>query len=319
MSTRLSTVIWRGTIAVLLICLVQSLGRTHVVAKSAFGPPTWETARVTGVTDGDTITVALSNGTTAKLRYIGIDTPETGQPWAKEATAANTSLVMGQNVVLVKDKSDKDTFGRLLRYVFLPSGVFINLELVKKGMAEAVAYPPNTARQSELEEAESLAISQRIGRWANVPTATQTANLRAGPGTAFALKGSVKAGQPLSIVGRNAEGDWLQIAGGAWIAGFLISNVPASVPVARNIPPVPVAPASRVVTPAPTAVPQRSAPGIIPVQAACDCSGPDLDCKDFGTHDEAQACHDYCTRTVGYDIFRLDGSDNDGLACESLP
>jgi micrococcal nuclease len=53
--------------------------------------------------------------------------------------------------------------------------------------------------------------------------------------------------------------------------------------------------------------------------APCNCNGPDLDCKDFSTHASAQACHDYCM-SLGYgDKFRLDGNDNDGLACESLP
>jgi len=50
----------------------------------------------------------------------------------------------------------------------------------------------------------------------------------------------------------------------------------------------------------------------------CNCGGPDLNCSDFATHAEAQACYDYC-KSRGYgDMFRLDG-DNDGIACESLP
>lgn len=53
----------------------------------------------------------------------------------------------------------------------------------------------------------------------------------------------------------------------------------------------------------------------------CSCAGPDLDCKkeDFPTRAKAQACYEYC-KSLGYgDIFRLDGNDKDGLACESLP
>jgi len=50
----------------------------------------------------------------------------------------------------------------------------------------------------------------------------------------------------------------------------------------------------------------------------CNCSGPDLNCSDFSTHAQAQACYDYC-KSQGYgDVFRLD-SDSDGSACESLP
>ena len=53
--------------------------------------------------------------------------------------------------------------------------------------------------------------------------------------------------------------------------------------------------------------------------AVCHCGGPDLDCGDFSTHASAQACHNYCVSQGFGDIFRLDGNDNDGLACESLP
>ena len=51
------------------------------------------------------------------------------------------------------------------------------------------------------------------------------------------------------------------------------------------------------------------------------CSGPDLDCKDFATHDEAQAFFNCCGFSAGNDPMRLDkatGTGN-GLACESLP
>jgi len=55
-----------------------------------------------------------------------------------------------------------------------------------------------------------------------------------------------------------------------------------------------------------------------PPTGPCNCSGPDLNCSDFSTHAQAQACYDYC-KSQGYgDVFRLDG-DSDGSACESLP
>lgn len=55
-------------------------------------------------------------------------------------------------------------------------------------------------------------------------TAKQTANLRAGPGTTYAISGSVVAGQQLTIVGSNANRSWLQLANGAWIAAFLVNQ-----------------------------------------------------------------------------------------------
>jgi hypothetical protein len=55
-----------------------------------------------------------------------------------------------------------------------------------------------------------------------------------------------------------------------------------------------------------------------PQSAVCSCDGG-LDCKDFSTHARAQACYDYCKSLGHGDVHGLDGNDQDGLACESLP
>jgi len=52
--------------------------------------------------------------------------------------------------------------------------------------------------------------------------------------------------------------------------------------------------------------------------ASCDCGGPDLDCGDFASHAEAQACYESCKQRGYGDVFGLD-ADSDGVACESLP
>jgi hypothetical protein len=55
--------------------------------------------------------------------------------------------------------------------------------------------------------------------------------------------------------------------------------------------------------------------------STCSCAGDLYNCRveDFQTHAQAQACFDYC-RSLGYgDIHKLDGNDNDGIACENLP
>jgi micrococcal nuclease len=77
---------------------------------------------VTKVIDGDTIHV-LINGKDYKVRYIGINTPEdtTKKEWlGPEATARDKQLVAGKMVTLVKDVSETDQFGRLLRFVSTP-------------------------------------------------------------------------------------------------------------------------------------------------------------------------------------------------------
>jgi len=51
----------------------------------------------------------------------------------------------------------------------------------------------------------------------------------------------------------------------------------------------------------------------------CDCSADTLNCSNFTRQSEAQECHDFCMAMVGRDVHRLDGNDQDRLACESLP
>lgn len=78
-------------------------------------------------------------------------------------------------------------------------------------------------------------------------------------------------------------------------------------------------------TPLPTFTPfvlnTPNAPPIAPGNAVCLCDRNRYSCvlSDFSTHAEAQACYDYCVSQGAGDIHGLDGNDNDGLACESLP
>ena len=85
-----------------------------------------ERAHVVRVVDGDTVVVDIG-GRQDRVRYIGIDTPESVQPntpvepFAREAAAENAALVRGRDVLLERDVSERDDFGRLLRYVWVES------------------------------------------------------------------------------------------------------------------------------------------------------------------------------------------------------
>lgn len=104
---------------------------------------TGDTGTVVKVIDGDTIDVA-TGGQTYRVRYVGVNTPESDEVCFQEATNANAALVQGQTVRLVKDASETDIYQRLLRYVYV-GDVMVNLELVRQGFAEVVSYPPDTA------------------------------------------------------------------------------------------------------------------------------------------------------------------------------
>ena len=134
--------------------------------------PTWETAYVIQVIDGDTIEVFL-NDETHQVRYIGIDSLEIGMPNYDEATEANRRLLEGQIVELERDITEIDQYGRLLRYVYLQNGLLVNSELVKLGCALAVAYPPDVKYQELFFELEREAKEAGICLWApTVSTAT---------------------------------------------------------------------------------------------------------------------------------------------------
>lgn len=93
-------------------------------------------ARVTDIIDGDTIRVSI-DGAIVTIRYFGIDAPERGQRCFREATDRNRTLLEGNVVLLMTDTRRQDSFGRELRYVFLPSGVSVDATLVAEGFALA--------------------------------------------------------------------------------------------------------------------------------------------------------------------------------------
>lgn len=126
---------------------------TATAVPTATSTPAGETAVVTRIIDGDTIVVDL-HGRSATIRYIGVDTPESGDPCFQEAAQANAALVAGQTVRLVKDQSETDRYDRLLRYVYV-GDTFINAELVAQGWAVARRYPPDTAQAAYLESLQA--------------------------------------------------------------------------------------------------------------------------------------------------------------------
>ncbi|MGZ4863750.1 MAG: thermonuclease family protein [Halobacteriota archaeon] len=80
-----------------------------------------------------------------KVRYIGINAPEDTtkkERFGPEATARDKELVARKTVTLVKDVSETDQFGRLLRFV-LVDNVLVNYELVREGCSKATPYKPD--------------------------------------------------------------------------------------------------------------------------------------------------------------------------------
>lgn len=126
-----------------------------------------EAARVVYVVDGDTIHVEM-NGQTYRVRYIGVDAPESTRVvecFGREATEFNRGLVAGQRLRLERDVSETDQYGRLLRYVYLADGRMVNEILAREGYALARSFPPDVKHQDRLREAERAARRNRRGLW----------------------------------------------------------------------------------------------------------------------------------------------------------
>lgn len=131
-------------------------------------PAAWVSTTVKRVVDGDTIELASGE----KLRYIGIDTPETvdsrrgTECLGAEASARNQELVEGKEIFLEKDVSETDRYGRLLRYVYLATdSASVNEQLVREGYAKASSYPPDVKYQAKFRAAEADARANQRGLW----------------------------------------------------------------------------------------------------------------------------------------------------------
>jgi micrococcal nuclease len=130
---------------------------------------TASTARVERVVDGDTIVVRV-DGRAERVRYIGVDTPESVKPgvrvqcFAKAAAAANRRLVLGRAVRLEYDAEARDRYGRLLAYVWR-GDTLINAELVRLGYGKPLEIAPNLAHAAELRRLASAARRAHRGLW----------------------------------------------------------------------------------------------------------------------------------------------------------
>jgi len=138
-----------------------------LVADAVTSPVPAGFVRVARVIDGDTIELADGE----RVRYLGMDTPETVNPkkpvqcYGPEASARNHELLDGQAVRLVRDVEDTDMYGRLLRYVYLPDGTFVNMVLVADGYARVYTWPPNIAHTREFQAAQAQAKAAGRGLW----------------------------------------------------------------------------------------------------------------------------------------------------------
>lgn len=125
---------------------------------------------VARVIDGDTL--LLTNG--ARIRLIGVDSPETvkpgeaASPWGQEATEFTQSFVGGGQVELRFDRERIDRYQRFLAYVYV-DGQMLNEELLRAGLARAMlGYNYSDSFKRLYRAAQQEAHTARRGLWSEI-------------------------------------------------------------------------------------------------------------------------------------------------------
>jgi micrococcal nuclease len=191
--------------------------------------------------DGDTAEV-LVNGQTETVRYVGIDTPERGEPGYQAAQRANRRLMGDGDLFLVPDRSDKDRYGRLLRFIYTADGVFVNREMVAQGYAQPIEYRPDVTLADDFRQVARQSAEARNGFWGgngdpdgamSYALTLKEVALRAGPGSSQTSVAQVPQGTSLTVYGRDQAGRWLQVRtpdrAGGWVqTNKVFLNVPTA-------------------------------------------------------------------------------------------
>lgn len=164
----------RSAIALLALLISLLFGVNEAYVNNWLGsldPPKAGYARVVEVVDGDTIVVDFE-GKSEKVRFIGLDTPETHHPEKPvqcfgEAAHAHLAELIDENDVRLEadpENSNRDRYDRLLRYVYLEDGTLLNLKMIEDGYGFAyTAF--DFSKKPEFTYAQSMASERKYGLW----------------------------------------------------------------------------------------------------------------------------------------------------------
>lgn len=152
--------------------LSSSYAGTGAAAGDPPAPPRAFEAQVVRVVDGDTF-IARRGGRDLRVRLIGVDAPESVTPnvpvecYGPRASRALTRMLpVGDRVrAAYQGGGRRDRFGRELWDVWLRGGAFVQARLVRRGLAEARAYPPQTDHAERLDAIERRARTATTGLW----------------------------------------------------------------------------------------------------------------------------------------------------------
>jgi len=157
------------------VALLTALGAlAGCGAEPAAAPPAGSvgTATVVRVIDGDTVELSIGS-ITERARLLGIDAPESVSPkvpeqcfGAEASQALHDLLPPGSGVRIERDAESRDRYGRLLLYLYrADDGLFVNQWMLESGLADAMAFEPNTTFAVPFEAARRVAEAAGTGLW----------------------------------------------------------------------------------------------------------------------------------------------------------
>ncbi|MDQ0899864.1 MULTISPECIES: thermonuclease family protein [unclassified Paenibacillus] len=152
-----------------IIILIGAMATTQTTTAPVAEANKYITAKVTKVVDGDTINVLIGDKKET-VRFVLIDTPETKhpskpvEPFGPEASKFTTDMLEGKEVKLEKDVSERDSYGRLLMYVWLDDKM-VNELLLEKGLARVAIYQPDVKYVDKFREIQKKAQQAGTGIW----------------------------------------------------------------------------------------------------------------------------------------------------------
>lgn len=166
----------RGWITLILLILLLSV--SLILKNDKLIDSIQSIAEVTKVIDGDTVDVLMENGKTERIRLIGVNTPEKGQPYFSECSDFTREKLLNEQVYLEFDVAEKDKYQRFLAYIWLspPQDTetplleeikldMFNAQLLLSGYGQVMTVPPNVKYQEYFLIFEREARENKRGLW----------------------------------------------------------------------------------------------------------------------------------------------------------
>jgi micrococcal nuclease len=139
---RAGNFLFKVIVLALLLYAGYALYQEFTIHRKELPEQTLPGLRMVAISDGDT--GDLSDGQT--VRFLGIDTPELGDSFCREASDMTSKLCLNKNVRLEYDAKPRDEYGRVLAYLFVDDSIMVNEVLVRAGLASVYIFPSDQRR-----------------------------------------------------------------------------------------------------------------------------------------------------------------------------